>query len=537
MLTTILSALQRFARRLSWSRAPSGWLAALVVGGLLYCLVFDANQLDRWLVPGILLLAWCLLWYSFVSLFPTAVFTAPTRSKPTASQRFGFKLRRIFYGLLGAGLAATAVGLLVMTSRLLNTWNYRSDLDLTKLQTPTSATSALPHLTRAPNGRVLLSWVDSTPDQTAQLSYADLNEQGWSTATPVASGADWFINWADFPSVIALDNQQLAAHWLRRSGDSAYAYDVMISQSVDNGATWDKPYSPHQDNTASEHGFASLYATQNGLGAIWLDGRNTLGAKPHNAMTLRSAQRLGAAPGDEPGDHSTLLDRRVCDCCQTDIATLGDTVIAVYRDRGDADVRDITVIRRIGEQWQPGRPVARDGWRVQGCPVNGPAIAVLAQAEQGNENRSSAGANRASTVGVAWYTEAAGPQVRLALSANAAASFDNAITVDDLAPIGRVDVALDDDGSAIVSWVRTTAETDHSAQLVVRRVFPGGSMEPVRVVARISAARSSGFPQMLRDRDRLVFAWTTTKTEQAAGGRTQTRTTGIATATVPLSDI
>lgn len=535
MLTTILSALKHLARQLSWSRGPSGWLAVLVTGGLLYCLVFDANQLNRWLVPGILILTWCLLWYSFVSLFPTAVLSDTTDASSKWGQRLTAKVRRAGYGVLALGMTATAIALVLMTSRLLNTWEYRSDLDLTQLHAPTTQHSALPNLSRAPNGRVILSWVEMpveqvTPDvqKVAQLKFAELTDDGWSDATLVAQGSDWFLNWADFPSVIALDDQQVAAHWLRRSAEKTYAYDVEISQSLDNGATWQKPYPPHRDGTASEHGFVSLYATTSGLGAIWLDGRNTIADAPNNAMTLRSTQLARPVTSNISSDTSSLLDERVCDCCQTDVATVGDTVIAVYRDRDESEERDIAVQRMIDGQWLPSRLVARDGWRVTGCPVNGPAIASWSRATpNGTQAR----------VAVAWYTEAAGPQIRLAMSSNAAASFDNAITIDDLQPIGRVDLAVDDDGSALVSWIRTTSESENSAQLVVRRIFPGGSMEPIRVVAQISAARSSGFPQMIRDRDTLVFAWTSTKTEKAVGGRIQARTTGILTASVPLSAI
>lgn len=544
MLVTVLETLQRFARRFRWSRRPSLWLAIIAGLALGYCLLFAPGQLDRWLVPGILALAWCLLWYSFVSLFPDAVFDNPTDSEPSRVATVTTGLRRVGYGLLSLCLAATAVGLLMMTSRLLNTWNYGGSLALTTKTSPTTRDSALPHLHRSANGRIILSWVETVANPAGtdqptlnQLKYASLENSAWSEPTLVASGQDWFINWADFPSVVAIDNQQLAAHWLRRSGEDTYAYDVVISHSADNGQTWHAPRLPHADKTASEHGFVSLYSLSprsdaTYFGAVWLDGRNTLNPPPDNAMTLRAGEFSTATAQQrrEQNTQTKLLDARVCDCCQTDVATLGDAVIVAYRDRGDSEVRDIAVTRKINGNWQPGAVVARDGWRVNGCPVNGPAIAALTQTHS---------AATANSVALAWYTEAAGPKVRLALSTNAAASFDNPITVDEHQPIGRVDVELDDDGSAIVSWVRYAAKGNDgdAAELCVRRVFPGGSMEPIRVVARTSAARASGFPQMVRNQDQLVFAWTKTTTQKGSGGRLETRPTGIATATVPIRDI
>jgi len=546
LLVTVLETLQRLARRFRWSRRPSLWLSIAVGLTLGYFLLLAPGQLDRWLVPGILALAWCLLWYSFVSLFPDAVFRTPTDTEPNTAQSVTNGLRRFGYGLLSLCLAATAVGLLMMTSRLLNTWNYGGSLSLTTTASPTTPDSTLPHLHRSANGRVILSWVDAVEDPASAdgakhhlLKFAGLENGAWGEPKLVASGQDWFINWADFPSVIAIDNQHLAAHWLRRSGQDTYAYDVVISQSDNNGQTWQNPQLAHADKTASEHGFVSLYSLPSSVGssrfgAVWLDGRNTLNPPPNNAMTLRAAEfSINQANQRREQDAQTdLLDLRVCDCCQTDVATLGETVIVAYRDRGDTEVRDISVTRKVNGDWQPSTVVARDGWRVNGCPVNGPAIAVLAQ------SRRAATANR---VALAWYTEAAGPKVRLALSTNAAVSFDNPITVDEHQPIGRVDVELDDDGSAIVSWVRLAkganrAQSD-AAELCVRRVFPGGSMEPIRVVARTSAARASGFPQMVRDQDQLVFAWTKTTTQKASSGRLETQTTGVATATVPIRDI
>ena len=540
MLVNLLETLQRIASRLSWSSRPSLWLAIAAFLVLAYVVVFAPQSLDRWLTPGILLIAWSLLWYSFVNLFPNAVLRAPPDTEPTAAQRFFLRLRQIGYGVVSLGLAGTAIGLVMMSSRLLNTWNVGGNLDLDVSQAPTTQSSALPHLHRAADGRVVLSWVDTKQDtqeerKRATLKMAvlpnDMADNTWSEAQRVASGSDWFLNWADFPSVIAIDSQRFGAHWLRRSGASTYAYDVLISQSADGGKTWQDPRPPHLDGTASEHGFVSLFASPTGLGAVWLDGRNTLAASADKAMTLRGVQlaansATNSADGEK--DESTLLDARACDCCQTDVATLGETVIVAYRDRSDSEIRDIAVTRRINGAWQPGGVIAKDAWRVNGCPVNGPAIAALRHEAKGLAQ---------DTVVVAWYTEAAGPQVRLALSTNAAASFDNAITVDEHQPIGRVDVEMDDDGSAIVSWVRRSGDAkDDTAELCVRRVYPGGSMEPLRVVARTSASRASGFPQMVRQRDRLVFAWTKT-TKTGTDRHSQTLASGITTATVPIGDI
>ena len=82
-----------------------------------------------------------------------------------------------------------------------------------------------------------------------------------ATLNPVASGSttvsetpstvierrDLFVNWADFPSVIATPSGRLLVHWLQRSGAGRYAYDVRIAQSTDAGATWSADTLLHTD--------------------------------------------------------------------------------------------------------------------------------------------------------------------------------------------------------------------------------------------------------------------------------------------------
>ena len=51
----------------------------------------------------------------------------------------------------------------------------------------------------------------------------------WSAPETVAAGKDWFVNWADFPSVAVLPDGALFAHWLRKSGPANHAYDVRVS--------------------------------------------------------------------------------------------------------------------------------------------------------------------------------------------------------------------------------------------------------------------------------------------------------------------
>src|SRR5690606_41099939 len=70
------------------------------------------------------------------------------------------------------------------------------------------------------------------------------------------------------------------------------------------------------------------------------------------------------------------LDAMTCSCCQTDMARGARRTLAVYRDRSSGEVRDISAVSIDATGISPPRQVHEDGWVMQGCPVNGPALAA-----------------------------------------------------------------------------------------------------------------------------------------------------------------
>ena len=151
--------------------------------------------------------------------------------------------------------------------------------EVTVLPSPAEEGSMAPNLFAAADGRVLMSWIDKLGENRHALRVAVREGERWSAPRLVAEGPDWFVNWADFPSIVALPDGTLAAHWLVKSAAATYAYDVRIAFSSDGGAHWSAPVVPHRDGTPTEHGFVSLFPTRDGrLGAAWLDGREMLPA-------------------------------------------------------------------------------------------------------------------------------------------------------------------------------------------------------------------------------------------------------------------
>lgn len=365
------------------------------------------------------------------------------------------------------------------------------------LTSPAAPGSGEPNLSTAPDGRILLSWVEAV-DSSHALRFAVLGDSGWSEARTIAQGSDWFVNWADFPSLIQLRNGDLAAHWLQRSGDGSYAYGVRIARSHDGGATWGAPITPHRDASAAEHGFVTLYDAGDGnVGAVWLDGRKHATGVPE--MTLRHATI--AADGTLDGEAE--LDARVCDCCQTSVVQTDKGIVAYYRDRSDDETRDIAATALREHAWTQPMRVHADEWSINACPVNGP------QADAQGRN-----------VALAWF---AAPndsgRVTVAFSRDGGLTFDTPVRVDDGAPAGRVDLLLLDDGSAVVSWLE---RVDGAAEIRLRRVAPDGASSPASTVSRTSEQRASGFPRMTKSGPMIVLAWTV-----AEGNVSQVRTARI----------
>ena len=360
------------------------------------------------------------------------------------------------------------------------------------IDSPAAPGSGEPNLCTASDGRVFLTWIEPAESKGHRLRFAIRDRGIWSEPRTIAEGSDWFVNWADFPSLIVLRDGALVAHWLVKAGPDGHAYDINISRSTDGGKTWTKPIRPHRDGTKTEHGFVSMLPWAGGrAGAVWLDGRNfkEVSKDGHGSSSNEMTLRFTTVDAKGRLSEDALLDSRVCDCCQTSAALTADGAIVVYRDRSEKEIRDISLVRFRKGRWTEPRSLSVDDWEIHGCPVNGPSISA--------EGR---------RVAVAWFTAAKdAPRVKVIFSGDAGASFGQPIRVDDGAPVGRVDVLMLPDGSALVSWLERTAK---GGEVKLRRIRSDGSRDQAVTVAESGVARASGFPQMTRAGNDVIFAWT-----------------------------
>jgi hypothetical protein len=362
------------------------------------------------------------------------------------------------------------------------------------MSTPAGEQTSFSRVFKNDEGNVYLSWVAQNSEKTlSTLFFAKLNEDNntWQEPITVASGQNWFNNWADFPSVI-FNKHHLTAHFLEKSASGTYDYDVKLTFSSNHGKTWLTPFTAHNDGVAAEHGFVSMIPLNNGNTLVsWLDGRNTKtsgsthGHGHSGSMTLRAGEFTpkGAAVS------RWQLDARVCDCCQTSTALTTTGPAVVYRNRSTHEIRDIFITRLIDNKWTDPVPVHTDGWKIAGCPVNGPVIKA-----------------KNSNLAVAWFTgKDEIHQVKLATSNDNGATFSNPITVAKDNALGRVSMALLANQDIVVSWVKNL--NGRTEIILSRYTFEGKPLGDI-VVSPINKSRRSGFPVIVAANNSVFVTWT-----------------------------
>lgn len=360
---------------------------------------------------------------------------------------------------------------------------------------PTESGSRYPYLTTDENGKVFMSWLLSIDEGIHALQYASFEGRNWEVAKTTLIDHDFFVNWADFPSIVTREGNPVAMHWLKKIDGGPYAYNIQIAFQGGNGR-WDQIVTPHEDGTATEHGFVSMIAPDNNrVLAIWLDGRETEGREHgdyedfEKSMTIRSAE----ISRDGTISRKRVIDSTVCDCCPTDLVATDGGALAVYRDRSEGEVRDIAIARYEFEtgQWSDPKIVHNDNWKIGACPVNGPRIDVL-------ENR----------VAVSWFTAANEEEkVMLIQSNDGGRTFGQPVRLDGGDPMGRVDVKFRHDGTLYTSWLESGEEF---AKIQLREVSPDGDLGSPVLLGNMETGRGGGFPRMAMSENGVIMGWTQT---------------------------
>lgn len=345
-----------------------------------------------------------------------------------------------------------------------------------RISLPFAGQSTSPSLLADGSSGFYLSWIDR---QSGALNFSMFRGGRWFQPRTIARGR-LLVNHADFPSMAA-GGGALYAQWVERDGEASV---VKVSRSANGGATWSAPATPHGD-VRSKYGFVSMTASSDGTAeVIWLDGHKLKGGvEGAGDMGLRHS-RMGT---DGTFGVSTALDQRVCDCCQTAMASTTEGPVAVYRNRSPAEVRDIAITRFRAGKWTEPQIIHADGWKLPGCPVNGPQVAADGE-----------------HLVVVWYSGAERNNgVFASWSHDAGTTFENPVRIDEGHGAGHVAVALLPDRSALISWV----EQRGSALVELRRLHRDGTLGAVHSIGEGESVSSVGYPRMAVSGHDVTIAW------------------------------
>lgn len=357
-------------------------------------------------------------------------------------------------------------------------------LTMAPLTNPAPAGTLEPNLSTAPDGSLILTWIDPSSDA---LRYSIRRGTTWSEPRTIADHRHFFRHPAEVPEVMQTAPGHWLAHWVEMPNPSSEAEYVFVSSSTD-GVRWTPPVQAHRDRSPVQHGLVSMLPSPDGGASLFF--LESLKGEDGPTYLVRS---ILDATGKEINEEQ--LDTDVCSCCPTAVAKTSKGIVLAYRDHTVKDIRDISVIRFENNKWTAPKTVNADNWQINACPINAAAVAA-------NGDR----------VAVSWFTAAQNnPRVLAAFSTDSGATFGKPIPISTARAHGYTSIVLDDKGTAIVSWIEQAPST---SRVLVRAISPAGTAGPVLEIAK-GDRQSLGYPKLTRTATGTVITWSAGKVQTA----------------------
>jgi hypothetical protein len=351
--------------------------------------------------------------------------------------------------------------------------------------TPPSSIGLAPRLTTDPKGNAVLSWLEKVSDSDGRLRFSVQEGAGWSAPVTVIEGP---VSTEELASAFVLSPgpQTLVAFWteIRDHDYKAWTEFGYFSRSTDGGKTWSHPEALASDFSKTEHSYLSGALLDGGaVGVTWLDGRETVKI-PYPAGHYHLMAGVLYSDGHYSGEK--MLDDNVCTCCPTASVSLGNQMLIGYRDRTPDEIRDMNTIRFSEKLVIDGPyPVHHDGWRINACPTNGPALDV-----------------RDGKVVAAWFTAANGPRLLAATSPDGGKQFTAPQEVSGTGrALGHPTIALLQGGSSILGWIESG---NPESRLLARELRNDGDLGPTVEIAHGSGF---GYPSMRAQGNGALLTW------------------------------
>jgi hypothetical protein len=299
-----------------------------------------------------------------------------------------------------------------------------------------------------------------------------------------------------------------------RAGDGT---EVKTTRSGDGGKTFDPPVALQSPGATGDRGWPALALDPQGAAhAIWLDHRGLAadrGAGPSTSLGaghshrqrgaahdgVAMAQKSGlyySATGSPSGERE--LAKGVCYCCKTAFAAgPGDALYAAWRHVYPGNLRDIafTVSWDRGRSFSAPVRVREDGWAIEGCPDDGPAMAVDAKG----------------TVHLVWPTVigVANPEGALFYSTTRdGRTFGRSTRIPTLGSPkpSHPQIAIGRGGQLVVAWDEAIGGQRVAA---VRELKAGSDRLEFGPVVRLALERPAMYPVLASTDAGMLAVWTT----------------------------
>jgi hypothetical protein len=267
---------------------------------------------------------------------------------------------------------------------------------------------------------------------------------------------------------------------------------IKTARSTDSGRTFGPAISLQAPGAAGDRGWQAATTDGNGkLHAIWLDhrglasgGDHAMHKGDHDGVTMAQKSGLyywGGAPERE-------LFKGVCYCCKTALVTgPKNEIYAAWRHVFAGNMRDMafTMSRDGGRTFSPLTRVAEDGWSINGCPDDGPAMA----------------ADTNGVIHLVWPTVKDETGVILYATSREGAAFSTPVRVPTLGgpKPSHPQIAVDAAGRVSIAWDETVNGVRQAASVI---------MNASHQFAKPQSIGDGIYPVMAAADGGMIAAWT-----------------------------
>jgi len=309
---------------------------------------------------------------------------------------------------------------------------------------------------------VAVTWSAATTNA-MDIFVATSRDGGRSFTAPVqvnAVAGDARVSGEEPPRVALVprgkSEPEVVVVWTAKTGTN---WRLIHARSLDGGKTFGASRAVPGSEADGSRGWQSVNVDATGrVNVLWLDHRELVAATPmHQYDTSKAAAAVAPPVKADPTSRAALsqlyfasldgtsavsITHSVCYCCKTTLASSGNNVFAVWRHVYAGSFRDIafSMSRDRGRTFSTPVRVSEDHWQLDGCPDNGPSIAIDATQRAHVVWPASQDGKDAASLAVFYATSRDGK------------AFTARTRIPTRGPASHPQIVIGRDGTPIVSW-------------------------------------------------------------------------------------